>query len=947
MHTTTSKAVLTPLADAVSALIVIVSDAETDNSPMPNLTDMAIGVQSQISGLVGVGKRIEAQPSADPQLKREMPKACASVIASASLLVSSTAQLVEDPYAVSGRQDMLEAVKGILAGTGQVLSAFDDAEVRKILTTCTIITNHLKTISAGPSSPVDSQAYVQIIAQASQTIVVLAQLTNKRVAELLFLVLQTRLKAAITLLTKESPVLIGACKMSLTNPKSDQARTSRVDTCDRLLGAVKEIEEVVQFTTEDEGLAIVGATQYGKTQKVLVEELLPKVIRALASDDSAGLQMAIANHSKATGVIVQHAQDYKHQVRDAMQRKRIESICGEISNTQESMVETARKAGSLHSSKGGKHIGDSAAKAAAEEKAVALRRDIDRLNARTEQLQTAMNEAVISDAGSIIGNISDHKAQGTVAHRVHIAAKSGQSVAALADDLGAFGAEAGRLEAVVTATIDSVATADPQAAQELRIARDRAKGLSVAYSGAARLLFANPADGAAQEHYRVMSGAWEDSVKEIQKMIITQEGVFKAEEIMSGTQSGFDHHARSLAEVAKSGDIVATHEHAALLITSAQQFIAAAKREFENTDDETYRVELELKINEVQTGIPDFLSSAQFVLDSFSSSSLDAAHELSFVVQGLTARLAGLGDVIRAYKGVPGQDPLEDEESEIGIIQENVHEAATPEQSETQDFSGLSNPTSVTVAAPAPETRLRSESGTKLTRPMSLAETFGRKASLQPTVAEDAPITPSPDPQRKSVIRESVAAAEAKLKAESNGHTGDDLFGRGPAIARASGATLNVAVEPANEDVDIIEEEKPVLLSQEEAAASPIKAAAQELKVVASNYSSSNNPLVSAINSMSNSLSDLGNLHVALRTSRQPGTKRDFISSAQQITAESTNVCAAAGLLVKVSKDKRLKSQLESQVSRIETLGLQLKIVAAVKASAPTDRDQDAQLVAW
>lgn len=76
MHTNTSKAVLTPLADAVSTLIIIVSNAETEGTPLPNLSHLAEGVEVQIGNLVNVGKKIEAQPSADKQLKADMPKAC-------------------------------------------------------------------------------------------------------------------------------------------------------------------------------------------------------------------------------------------------------------------------------------------------------------------------------------------------------------------------------------------------------------------------------------------------------------------------------------------------------------------------------------------------------------------------------------------------------------------------------------------------------------------------------------------------------------------------------------------------------------------------------------------------------------------------------------------------------------------------------------------------------
>ena len=69
-----------------------------------------------------------------------------------------------------------------------------------------------------------------------------------------------------------------------------------------------------------------------------------------------------------------------------------------------------------------------------------------------------------------------------------------------------------------------------------------------------------------------------------------------------GIESGFEHHARSLATVVAQGNVIATHEHAALLVSSAQQFIAVAQKEVEGTADPAYREELEGKIQVIQSG---------------------------------------------------------------------------------------------------------------------------------------------------------------------------------------------------------------------------------------------------------------------------------------------------------------------------------------------------------
>jgi hypothetical protein len=129
MHTKSSKQVLTPLADAVAALIVIISDSEISGAPTPNLTQLSKAVDAQIKNLVSVAERITMQPTADTALKENMPVGCQIVSKSSTLLLDSTVELVSNPTSSVGRSNLLEAVKGILQGTTQILNIFDESEL--------------------------------------------------------------------------------------------------------------------------------------------------------------------------------------------------------------------------------------------------------------------------------------------------------------------------------------------------------------------------------------------------------------------------------------------------------------------------------------------------------------------------------------------------------------------------------------------------------------------------------------------------------------------------------------------------------------------------------------------------------------------------------------------------------------------------------------------------
>jgi hypothetical protein len=74
MHTVTSKQILSPVADAISQLIVLNAEAEMSNAPIPDLTGVAEAVADQVDKLVEVG--LSMIEYGDKELKDEMPSAC-------------------------------------------------------------------------------------------------------------------------------------------------------------------------------------------------------------------------------------------------------------------------------------------------------------------------------------------------------------------------------------------------------------------------------------------------------------------------------------------------------------------------------------------------------------------------------------------------------------------------------------------------------------------------------------------------------------------------------------------------------------------------------------------------------------------------------------------------------------------------------------------------------
>ena len=142
------------------------------------------------------------------------------------------------------------------------------------------------------------------------------------------------------------------------------------------------------------------------------------------------------------------------------------------------------------------------------------------------------------------------------------------------------------------------------------------------------------------------------------------------------------------------------------------------------------------------------------------------------------------------------------------------------------------------------------------------------------------------------------------------------------------------------------------LLSEAEAALYPIKAVGTELKAEVAQWAKDENPIVSAIEIVSLKLIEMSHYHselekVSLASLREGQSllKSQLIGTAQSILSETQKIINHAKPLAHQCTDKILSKQLASILTRIETLSQQLKIVAAVKASSPTDRDKGAQLI--
>ena len=104
---------------------------------------MPVGVvQKAVSNLINVGNEAVLE-SSDLLLKRDMPPALDLVQAASDSLGQAAAFISTDPFSVQGREVLIKGARGILQGTSDLLLAYDQGEVRKLIKQCRAVLDYI------------------------------------------------------------------------------------------------------------------------------------------------------------------------------------------------------------------------------------------------------------------------------------------------------------------------------------------------------------------------------------------------------------------------------------------------------------------------------------------------------------------------------------------------------------------------------------------------------------------------------------------------------------------------------------------------------------------------------------------------------------------------------------------------------------------------------------
>ena len=202
-----------------------------------------------------------------------MPKGCQTVLEGSSLLLHSTAELYNNPVSSNGRQELLEAVKGILDGTSAILEAFDEFEMRKIFNALKNTRELLKMAQSQSVTPESEAAYVHILRRTSQAFNTACRLSCKRSKDIISVALAKHLDETVMAFTKRTIHYLESCELQVQYERSKESNELFISTMKGLEKLSYTIEKLVNCKDVEDYYPALAKDISKKDQKVFVNQL--------------------------------------------------------------------------------------------------------------------------------------------------------------------------------------------------------------------------------------------------------------------------------------------------------------------------------------------------------------------------------------------------------------------------------------------------------------------------------------------------------------------------------------------------------------------------------------------------------------------------------------------------------------------------------------------------
>eukprot|EP00043_Microstomoeca_roanoka_P010534 m.99948 g.99948 ORF g.99948 m.99948 type:complete len:845 (-) comp14918_c0_seq4:93-2627(-) len=727
VHTKSIESVLSPISDQVAELMILDEKARQEGKGIPDLTQAAESVGSAIRNLVSVGRN--AMEQGDDLLRSRMPVACEQIEAAGKLFMNAAIELKLDPLSSSSRSLLVQAARGLLDGTTNILMTFDAFEVRKIV----VLGETLIELLASAKTLTSMEELVVLVKSFTERLVQFAQLVETRQRELINPAVRNRIVAANEALRKTSPLLVTSMQTFICNMDNDQAKAARNYAIEEALGAVHEI--IMDVSNTDAETTQDQVDDYCKMFDDAVLRLL-----------STSAEMNVSQLEDDINKVLQRSEDIAATSTNARRREYIASAAGTLRKTFDAFVGTSE----------------------AERQSLASQVRVH-MQALDQVIRTAIAEQV---------------ADAMITHDAHTPSASlvATTIQGTATDLEAaidhFQDDTHKL--ISAATNTASISNDVRRVRIVQTTSKQVESFASQLATAARVVNAKPKDPSAQQHLALVKQTLEARSELLRATIssmvdpprvVAVAGEATQTRLQTGEQHALEGHVEEVA-----GDVEAIEQQVRFMLS-------VAASEVENSEDPAFRDPIDETSQALQQLCPKVVGDLRALVQAPSDGMLRNAAKASSadLKRGIQAlQYAVKGEPVPASDEADAPSPdltqtiveyqqaavekeelpfMEPEESEVESVPATPIQARGPSVFEQQDVP--TGPIAVAALSLKQETDRWSERRNPI---ISIAKNMAERMADMARIANDegSQLTPSHTSKGDMIGTAKVIAEEAK-----------------------------------------------------------------------------------------------------------------------------------------------------------------------------------------
>ncbi|XP_050409053.1 vinculin isoform X3 [Patella vulgata] len=506
-----------------------------------------------------------------------------------------------------------------------------------------------------------------------------------------------------------------------------------------------------------------------------------------------------------------------------------------------------------------------------------------------------------------------------------------------------FQAHACKLADTATLVATAGGCRNKKTVEEIFANSKQIKDLTPQVINAARVLFCNPGNQAAQEHFDLIKKQWTDNMERLRFLVdeaVDSAALIKAEE------EAINKDTDRIEEGIRSGDVPKIVNNTGDIARRANRILQVAQQEAENSEDPQFLARVNAASQNLKQSIAPMLQNAKNL--AMNPRDANAAANWRKSNQALLDAVGQVRQCVTEHTkdAVENYPPPPPDLSQLHIAAPRQY-SAPKQYSAPPRFYSTPPPPQQWVAPPM-QPRVQSSqiyhipaASLRQPAPISLVVDVDRNAgrTVLARVPEDYPSDDHLELIEEASLQNAQYSAPPPPpippppQEEFGFHQQYGL--RDSAPPRPPLPHEMAPPRPPPPDTDD-EEDFPIPQANQ-----PIMMAAHALHMEAKQWSSKDNEIITAAKKMALLMAKLSQL-----VRGEGGSKKELIETAKLIAMQSTEVTRLAKKLASDCTDKKMRNSLLQVCERIPTIGTQLKILSTVKATMlgaqGSEEDQEA-----